>query len=199
MNGDKRKAKVLELRKHDIVGECVILRPASERYAEEIVRLRNKPKNIYMFNQGDTITLDGQTKWFESYKKKTDDIYWCVLNKDERFVGTIRLYEIDEEGESCEEGSYAIDDEFSDEAPYAVEAKMLVLDVAFDVLHIKTMINDNRADNKIMNNIDNQLGFDKGHIIKIRDVDYLHRLLSADVYHENRYKFSRVVDYWSKR
>lgn len=199
MDSKEREAKVLELRNKDIVGKCVILRPASTKYAGDILNLRNKPKNMYMFNQVSLITLDEQTKWLDSYNRTTNDIYWCVLNKNEQFVGTIRIYAIDLGGEHCEEGSYVIDDEVTDEAPYAVESKMLALDVAFDMLHIKTMINENRADNKVMNNIDNQLGFDKGYITQIRGVDYLHRELSAEDYRNNRHKFSRLVDYWSER
>ena len=199
MDSKERQAVILELRNRDIVGKCVILRPASAKYAEDILELRNRPKNMYMFNQSYLITLEGQTKWFGSYEHTTDDIYWCVLDKNERFIGTIRVYSIDPEGEHCEEGSYVIDNEVADEAPYAVEAKMLALDAAFDKLQIKTMINDNRADNKVMNNMDNQLGFDKGFITQIRGVDYLHRILSASDYHKNRHKFSALVDYWSKR
>lgn len=199
MDNKERKSKILELRKKDIIGKCVILRPATSRYAKDIMNIRNKPKNMYMFNQDYLITVESQTKWFNEYEKTTDDIYWCVLDKNEQFIGTIRLYGIDENGEYCEEGSYVIDEEVANEAPYAVEAKMLALDVAFDTLQIKKMINDNRKDNNIMNNIDNQLGFDKGYVIKIRGVDYLHRILLADNYCNNRDKFSKLVDYWSER
>ena len=199
MDREERIDKVKELHNKDIIGKCVILRPASLRYAEDIVRLRNKPKNMYMFNQSYSITIEGQTHWLEKYEKAIDDIYWCVLDKTERFIGTIRLYGIDADGEHCEEGSYVIDEDVADEAPYAIESKMLALDIAFDALQIKTMINDNRADNKIMNNIDNQLGFDKGYITQIRGVDYIHRELSADIYHKNREKFSTIVKYWSER
>ncbi len=199
MNREERKTKIIELRNKDIIGKCVILRPASLKYAEDILRLRNKPKNMYMFNQLDLITLEGQTHWFEDYVKATDDIYWCVLDKTERFIGTIRIYSIDADGEHCEEGSYVIDEEVANEAPYAVEAKMLALDIAFDTLQIKTMINDNRADNKVMNNIDNQLGFGKGYITQIRGVDFIHRELSAEDYHQNRERFSKLVKYWSER
>lgn len=199
MDGNERKVKVSELRKKDIGGACVILRPASAQYAKDIMNLRNKAKNMYMFNQSYKITFEGQMKWFESYEQTSDDIYWCVLDKNENFIGTIRLYSIDEDGEFCEEGSYVIDEDVTNEAPYAVEAKMLALDIAFDTLQMKAMINDVRADNKVMNNMDNQLGFDKGCIKQIRGADYLHRVLTTDDYHKNRYKFSKLVEYWSKR
>lgn len=199
MNCEERKNKILGLRKRDIVGKCVILRPASEKYSACIANLRNKPKNIYWFNQNYNITEESQNQWFKSYENTDNDIYWCVLNKNEKFVGTIRLYGIDLNGERCEEGSYVIDDDVTKDAPYAIESKMLALDIAFDELEIKTMINDNRADNKVMNNLDNKLGFDKGEIIQIRSVDYLHRTLTAGNYRKNRAKFSSVIDYWSER
>lgn len=199
MDREERKNKITHFRKETIIGKCVDLKPATALQAEQIVRLRNKPRNRYYFNQDYELETEGQKAWFETYEKRDDDIYWCVYRKDGLFIGTIRLYGIDLDGEYCEEGSYAIDEDYADEAPYAVESKMLVLDVAFDELQIKTMINDNRADNKVMNNIDNQLGFDKGEKIQIRGVDYLHRILKAGDYRKNRAKFSSLVDYWSRR
>ena len=199
MDREERRKKIKEFRNRDIEGKCVILKPATTAYAENIVKLRNQSKNLYWFNQTDDITLNSQKEWFESYAQAEDDIYWCIFNKENHFIGTIRLYGIDLNGEFCEEGSYVIDEAVADEAPYAVESKMMALDVAFGELEIKTMINDNRADNKTMNNIDNQLGFNKGTIVKIREVDFLHRVLTADGYWKNRVKFSSLIDYWNER
>lgn len=199
MNREERREKVKELRSRDVSGKFVILRPATNEYAEDIVELRNRPQNRYMFNQSDLITVDGQQEWFDLYQKTENDIYWVVLNKKEEFIGTIRLYGIDLDGGHCEEGSYVIDDEVANEAPYAIEAKMLALDVAFDELQIKDMINVIRVDNKIMNNLANQLGFDAGRDVKIRGVDYLHRVLTVEDYLKNRQKFAIVIDYWSER
>ena len=199
MDREERKAGILEFRNKDVVGKFVILRPASVKYAEDIVNLRNKPRNMYVFNQSYLLTTEDQTRWFEKYEKTSNDIYWCILDKAERFIGTIRLYGIDPAGEYCEEGSYVIDEDVVDEAPYAVESKMLALDVAFDDLQIKTMINEVRVENKNMNNIDNQLGFTNGIVTQIRGVDFRRRELSSEDYRKNRNKFSRLVDYWSCR
>ncbi len=199
MTVEERKRKIKEFRTQTILGKCIDLKPASEEYAAKIMELRNREKNIYWFNQSDIITLEEQIKWFESYASCQNDIYWVILNKEGQFLGTIRIYDIDFDGMTCEEGSYIIDENYADEAPYAVEAKMLALDVAFKKLEIELVINDNRADNKVISNMDNQLGFDDGSIIKIRGVDYIHRILKAADYFKNRSKFSTLVDYWSMR
>lgn len=199
MNREERIEKIKELRSKDVRGKFVILRPVTMEYAEDIVEIRNRPQNRYMFNQSEFLTLEGQREWFDLYQKKEDDIYWVVLDKNESFIGTIRLYGIDLDGNQCEEGSYVIDEEVADEAPYAVEAKLLALDVAFCELQMGSMVNDNRADNKIMNNLSNQLGFNTGSVVQIRGVDYLHRILLSDDYFRNRQKFVIVIDYWSER
>lgn len=199
MNCEERYAKISELRKKDIIGKFIILRPATVDYAEDIVKLRNRPKNLYWFNQLKEITIENQKEWFSNYLLSIDDIYWCILDKKENFIGTIRLYKISDDGSSCEEGSYVIDEDVSDEAPYAIEAKFIILDVAFNELQMKKVLNNNRFDNKIMNNMDNQLGFDKGNVVKIQDVDYIHRVLLPEKYQKNRLKFLDVINYWSER
>ncbi len=199
MDRIERKEAVITLRNQDIIGRFVILRPVSAKYAVEIVTLRNKPRNLYCLNQPGIVSLEDQLRWIEKYEKKTDDIYWCILDKKERFIGTIRIYDIDMDGMQCEEGSYVVDEDVSGEAPYAIESKMLALDAAFDTLDIGRVKNENRADNKGMNNMDNQLGFDQGENTLIRGTSYLIRFLSAKDYRLNRSKFSSVIDYWSER
>lgn len=199
MNSGERKEMVAELRKRDIAGKTVILRPVTADYAEDIINLRNKPRNMYYLNQASVLTLEEQKVWLESYNRSVDDIYWCILDQKEIFIGTIRLYGIDMNGEFCEEGSYAVREEVADEAPYAVEAKMLILDTAFETLQIRKVINDNRIDNKIMNNMDDQLGFDAGWKREIKGTEHIHRTLTAQDYWKNRSKFFRLVEYWSER
>ena len=199
MNSSERERRIKEIRTRETEGAFVILVPASAEYAERIVNLRNRPRDKYWFNQPDVITTEGQIEWLEMYEERNDDIYWCVLNKERVFIGTIRLYGIDLNGDYCEEGSYAIDEDSLGEEPYAVEAKMLALDVAFRDLEIRVMINHNRVDHKVMNNIDNQLGFNSGVIEQIRGVDYLRRELKAEDYWNNRIKFASLIDYWSVR
>ncbi len=199
MDKESRKKMILGYREKAITGQCVMLCPISEESSEDIVTLRNRPRNLYYLNQSKKLTVEDQISWFHSYIQRDDDIYWCIYDLSEHFIGTIRLYGIELDGETCEEGSYIIDEDHADEAPYAVESKILVLDIAFDILQMHKMVNVNRADNKVINNIDDQLGFNKGSTIQIRDVDYRYRILYPEDYHKNRRKFSELVEYWGKR
>ncbi len=200
MDQGERLSSVLRFRKETINGKIIYLKPLTKADSGDIVRLRNKPRNRYFLSQSCELTVADQERWFEGYDKKNNDIYWGIYKKGtDTFLGTIRLYGIDPNGRSCEEGSYMIDEDYADEAPYAVESKMLALDTAFDGLQIKTVVNDNRSDNKVMNGIDDRLGFDKGSIRQINNVSYRHRSLTAEDYHENRIRFSDLIDYWSVR
>lgn len=200
MNAAERISVIMGLRSQVINGKIIYLKPLTRDDSKDIVTLRNKPRNRYFFSQNDVLTVSDQNRWFNEYDERNDDIYWGVYKKEnDLFIGTIRLYGIDPNGEFCDEGSYMIDEGYAAEAPYAVESKMLALDVAFGNLQIKTMINDNRADNKVMNSMDDQLGFEDVSIIQIRGVDYWHKLLTAENYYKNRTKFSALVEYWSAR
>jgi len=187
---------VKEYRERRIEGKFVDLVPFSADDIDHVVEIRNREKNRYFLNQTSCITTEGQTKWYESYLERFDDIYWCVYNKSNQFIGTIRVYAIDEENDICDQGSLMIDENYASEAPYAVEVELLTLDFIFDVLRIGNVINEDRADNKVMNNMTKRLGFKFIEDTKVGEVDYKYYLLSPDDYKVKREVFVQLVECW---
>ncbi len=190
---------IRKYRKKRISGICIDLVPFSEADAANVVQVRNREKNRYFLHQTCMIDIENQLNWYASYLKRDNDIYWCIYNKKGQFIGTIRIYDIDREKDLCNQGSFMIGEEFSGEAPYAVEAEILSLDFVFEVLKIQNVINEDRVDNKVMNNLSKKAGFVFKKDITIRGVDYNYYLLNQKAYEKSRERFARVVEHWAKR
>lgn len=190
---------IKEYRNRIIEGKCINFVPLSEKDLENVVNLRNKDRNRYFLNQSYVLTVEGQKEWYEKYIERMNDIYWCIYSKSKQFIGTIRIYDIDENEDLCDQGSFMIDEEYAEEAPYAIEAELMSLDFVFDILKIGNVINEDRADNKVMNNLTKRLGFVFEKDIVINGIDYKYYLLNKERYNEKRQKFMDVVSYWCER
>ena len=200
MQREKYLKNIKSARKEEIIGKLIALRPLKADDSGKVYSMRNKPRNRNAFGLSEEMTLGEQENFFIRYSESNDDIYWCVYRKsDERFIGTIRLYKIDVDKHICDEGSFMIDEDVTYEAPYGIEAKLLVFDTAFGSLGIKEMYNDCKADNKVMNSIDDHLGFNEGHMVIFREKDFRRRMLTSDEYYKNRDKLVTLIDYWGDR
>lgn len=186
---------VLQYKQKKIEGVFCDLIPVMEIDLSEIVTLRNQERNKYYLHQESDITLEQQKVWYQDYSGRKDDIYWGIHNKKGELVGTIRLYDI-REG-YCEEGSCIVDERYAKEAPYAIEAKYLTIKFAFDILHLKQMINENKKDNKVMNSFSKQLGFEKIKTVMIRGAEFNYFILTPERFQEK--KIRQILDYWENR
>ncbi len=199
ITASSRLGLVQEYRHRNIQGACVDLVPFSMKYAADFVRIRNSERSRYFFNQQYKLTVESQQVWYEKYLHRPDDIFWAVLNKQQRFIGTIRLYDIDPEGQILEQGSFMIDEEVAGTAPYAAEANMLSMDFAFDVLEIGEIINRNRHDNKVMNNLSRKFGFRFVRDTEINGIPYKYYLCNREGYMSVRESIYSLITYWSER
>lgn len=176
-------------------GKIIDLVPFDKEYFESVVELRNRDLNRYFLNQDNILTIEQQENWFNSYLQRDNDIYWCIMDKKKRFVGTIRLYDIEES--ICELGSLIVDDRLAKEGPYALEAQLLALNFCFEKLKVKQVINQDRIDNKVMNSLSKKLGYEYIRKVIIREIEYNYYLLLEDNFKKK--KIEDIIDYWSKR
>lgn len=190
---------IAEYRRKTIKGRCIDLVPFTLDDSGNVVEIRNREKNKYFLNQTYKLNVESQKIWYKTYLTRNNDIYWCIYNKKNEFIGTIRVYDIDEENDICDQGSFIIDEDQAEGAPYALEAEILTLDFIFDVLNIENVINEDRRDNKVMNNLTKKLGFDFKKRTIINGVEYNYYLLNPNNYTKNRDKFVKVIDYWATR
>ena len=186
---------VMRYRKEIIEGKVIDLIPLGKKDLPEVVRIRNQAKSRYFFNQSEILTLEMQENWYEKYLLRNDDIYWGIFTKDGKIIGTQRLYDIT--AGRCEQGSTVLDEDLALCGPYAAEAILLSLQFAFDVLHVKIVVNDNRFDNKNMNSISKKVGFKFVKEQEIRGVKYLYHELKEDDF--NAGKLQKIINNWVDR
>ena len=194
-----RFSAVREYRQKEIHGVCVTLVPFEMKYAAEFVRMRNSNRNKYFFNQQYDLTVESQKIWYEKYLSRHDDIFWAILDKRGNFIGTTRLYDIAPDGSILEQGSFMIDERVARLAPYAVEANIICLDFAFDVLKVNEIINRDRHDNKIMNNLSRDFGFKFIQNVEINGISYRYYICNRESYISVRDDIYSLVKYWSER
>ena len=81
-------------RERRIEGDFVDLVPFTLVDADNVVAMRNREKNRHFLNQTCIITTASQARWYKSYLERFDDIYWSIYNKQNQFIGTVRIYDI---------------------------------------------------------------------------------------------------------
>lgn len=195
MGMNKAEEIVTEYRQKDLIGKIVNLSPVTEDDLSSIVRMRNDPKMIYNLNQVTEITLDSQNEWFRRYQQHNDDLYWTIKDKNRLVIGTNRLYNVTPD--KCDQGSLMIDTKYSRTAPFTIEAIMLSLDFAFNILGVRAVINEDRHDNKNMNSLSKRFGFQFSHQKDIRGVAYNCYELKKENY--KRDEINEVLQLWLER
>ncbi len=179
---------IKKYRNEIIEGLCIDLCPLNEDVLPEVVRLRNQERCRYFLNQSMELTLDMQHEWYENYLLRNNDIYWCVREKNGAIIGTIRLYDITEK--SCVQGSVIIDEDYSMGMPYALEAMIMSLEFAFNILKVEDVINEDRCDNAMMNSVSKKLGFKFQKVVEIRGIPYNSYTLRKEYAKIDKYKNS---------
>lgn len=190
---------VKEYRNKTISGKIIDLTPFSPMDSERIVDIRNSENVRWGFNQTRVYDARGQIDWYERYIRTDNDIFWCIRKKDGTIVGMIRAYDIDHKIGECKQGTFAMDEEYANEAPYAVEALVLTLDFIFDRLGMKKVIHEDRDGNRNMNNLSKKLGMVQTGTIDFKGAKYNCYALQKNEYYERRNRFINLVDYWANR
>ena len=160
MNSDKLREQISELRDKNLEGHFISLIPYEDKYAEDVVELRDQANcRYYTDSVNYDFTVESQNKWYREYLKKDNDLYYCIIDKKTgAFAGTIRIYKIDFEERSCELGSAALSDTAPKDIPYMTEAYVLVNDLAFDTLGLEYIYFEVKKDNKHVQSLDKRFG-----------------------------------------
>ncbi len=186
---------VREYRNRIIMGLCIDLVPVKEEFFHDIVGLRNQEKTRHFLNQQFLLTIDMQREWYQKYMERSDDLYWCIRNKEGVVVGVIRLYDIS--SVSCTQGSFILYEKYSMGMPYALEAEILSLEFAFEKLGVNFIINEDRGDNKAMNSLTKKMGFQFEKEVEVRDEKFNRYILYKENCKLGKYK--KILDEFMER
>lgn len=189
--------QVLALRAAPVVGAIIDLVPYAPAHHEAVIGFRNTERATYFLHQPEPLTLDKQTTWFAGYQDRRDDVQWAIARKDGVIVGATALYGIAADRSHAEKGRLVVDDARAREAPYTLEAELLLLDIAFDTFGIARVDTCVRHDNGVMQSINARLGFERTGEHDIRGVEYFDYALTRDRYRPAALR--TTVDAWARR
>ena len=148
-----------------IIGKNIDLREIEASDAEFVLQLRlDASLNKYISSVEDDV--EKQREWIKKSKLKKDEIYFIVQNKLTNPVGTIRIYDMQEETFCW--GSWVIIPGARRSASF--ESAFLLYDYAFNELDFKQTNFDIRKENKVVLNFHLRFG---AVITGETDLDYL--------------------------
>jgi RimJ/RimL family protein N-acetyltransferase len=173
---------VESLRNCALVGTVVDLVPYGPEHHEALIALRNDPRASYFLHQPAPLTYDGQARWFAAYQERRDDLQWAILRKDGTLIGGTALYGIAADRSRAEKGRLVVDDTVAREAPFAVDAELLLLDCAFTHFGLARIDTCVRHDNVVMQQLNARLGFLRTGSHDIRGVEYHDFALTPEQY-----------------
>lgn len=138
-----------------IEGEAFRLRPIEERDAEFVVALRSLADRSQYLNPISPST-DVQLRWLEDYFKRMGDYYFVI----ERIVGNrpeglISLYDTALQDGTAEWGRWIV----TPVSLSAIESVVLLMDFAFDLMHLRKVYSYTVAKNSAVNSFHDGCGF----------------------------------------
>jgi len=194
---NERRERVARYRREEVPGVGVTLVPYGAQHIDDVCRLRNGERARYYLNQESMLTPEKQRIWNAGYEARWGDLYWMLRAADGRIVGTIALHDIDADGEAAEIGRFVVDDAVAGEAPYALEAALTVLRIAFaelGIARVTTIVRHEDEDRCAMNA---RLGFLPCGTRNVRGVLYGEYDLAADAFDPT--PFDGILSHGSKR
>lgn len=189
--------QVLALRGAPTRGAIVDLVPYAPAHHDRVIAMRNTDRATYFLHQPAPLTHEGQSRWFEGYSARRDDVQWAICRKDGTVVGATALYNITADRSRAEKGRLVVDDAYAREAPYTLEAELLLLDHAFGTFGLAQVDTCVRHDNGVMQSINARLGFVEVGAHDIRGVPYLDYALTPDRYRPDALR--ATVAAWARR
>ncbi|KKS75406.1 MAG: GCN5-related N-acetyltransferase [Candidatus Azambacteria bacterium GW2011_GWA2_42_9] len=139
----KIKNRVVFLR-----GRKVILRPLDkETDLEACQRWINDPEVRQYLKRFLPTSKQTESEWLDSLGKKTDDIVLAIETLDGKFIGTMGLHKIDWKDRTAITGALIGDKTYWGKG-YGTDAKMVLLDYAFNQLGLRKICSSVLAFNK---------------------------------------------------
>jgi RimJ/RimL family protein N-acetyltransferase len=120
------------------VGKRLYLRPISREDISQMTVWMNDPDTTRFLSMVHPMSLEGELKWFENTEtnKGKNVIFAIVLKDSDEMIGVMGLHGIDHLHGIATTGSYIGKEEYRGKG-YGTEAKMLVLEYAFNTLNLR--------------------------------------------------------------
>lgn len=117
-------------------GKKVILRPIEKADATLMQRWQNDPEVTQYLARTRPLSLIEEETWIESLGKKNNDVIVAIQVINGPFIGTMGLHHIDWVNRTAVTGA-CIGDKEQQGKGYGTDAKMILLDYAFNTLGLR--------------------------------------------------------------
>lgn len=173
----------------EIEGLTVKLRSVASDDAEATYKMRmDKEKTKYMHPVDGTI--ETQKNYILNQQKKEGDYLFAVLDHNDNIIGMRGIYNVKKD--TAESGrTIGYGDAFQN-----MEALLLGMDFAFDVLNVESLFMDAAADNQSVRGIQIQLGakeYKRGYYSGL-EYEYIFSVLSKEDYQQSREKIMSLIE-----
>lgn len=173
----------------EITGLTVKLRSVEESDAEATHAMRMDAEKVRYMHKV-TGTAEDQRRYIAAQRKKPGDYLFLVTDLNGKPIGMRGIYDVKEN--SAESGrTIGYGDAFQN-----MEALLLGIDFAFDVLGVETVYMDAAADNSSVRGIQVQIGAKeyKREFLEDLGYEYVFSALTKEDYAENRSKIMKLIE-----
>ncbi len=140
-----------------ISGEKTRLRPLDEGDLASLAEWRNRHR--LRFADSSVVTTEGQAAWYESYRRRDDDLMYVIETLDGRPLGCVSLYHVDREAATAEFGRLMIGRAEDEAHGYAADASRALLEHAETTLSLERVYLQVIADNRRAVELYESVGF----------------------------------------
>lgn len=123
----------------------IVLKSMAEEDIEKMRLLRNK--NRLYFIHSEEITEEAQKQWYEAYLLRDDDYLFSVFYQ-EKWVGAVSIYHVDQKQDKAEFGRLMIDRTAASVGGLGVDATQAACQIALEQLGIHTVVLEVYEDNE---------------------------------------------------
>jgi RimJ/RimL family protein N-acetyltransferase len=197
MNKEAIAAVVTRHRSTPLEGLFVRLQPYEPSYGEALRTLRNTDRGRHSLAQLTEISAEMQRDWYEQYRQRANDLTWVILNRRNEFIGGTALYNIEPNPPWAEKGRLILDEKRSLEAPYALEAELLLIRFYFEQLPFPSLMTRVRMDNDKMISMNQRFGFTVTGPTELRGVPYYQMDLRREDF--TPHQLEAIISHWEKR
>ncbi len=129
-------------------GQKVILRPLrKETDLESCLRWINDPEVRQYLKNHLPFTVQQESDWFDQLSQRTGDIILAIETLEGAFIGTMGLHRIDWQDRVATTGALIGEKDYWGQG-YGTDAKMVLLDYAFNTLNLRKICSSTFSYNK---------------------------------------------------
>lgn len=138
----------------------VRLAPLSENDIELLRNWRNSPQNTQFLRKLPHLTADMQKKWFQSYLQEDSCCTFSIcMAEGNKTVGSVCLYDIDQEKKQCEWGRFMIGEQEAHGKGIGFKALLLCLHIGFQKFGLNRIYGSVHEKNMPARKVDDKAGF----------------------------------------